>query len=154
MGRETSKMPSLLFMLTVQDILNTHLVSLFKYATSILRSCILRSYTQNSQKLYLNTPFFSPNCILKVQISRCIYHQRKKKFKQKCNISKSLPRDKTTALSFVTKLLLSFHCWIFNVSLRLLLCPLKFLPNFQLFHFKSTKIFIIFLLVGCYLDMT
>lgn len=78
MGRETSKMPSLLFMLTVQDILNTHLVSLFKYTTSILRSCILRSYTQNSQKLYLNTPFLSPNCILKVQISICIYHQRKK----------------------------------------------------------------------------
>lgn len=143
MGRETSKMSSLLFMLTVQDILNTHLVSLFKYATSILRSCILRS--QNSQKLYLNTPFFSPQLHFKSSNFKMHLSPKKKKFKQKCNISKSLPRDKMTVLSFVTKLLLSFHCWIFNVSLRLLLFPLKFLPNFQLFHFKSTKIFIIFL---------
>lgn len=43
MGRDTSKIPSLLFMLTVPDILNMHLISLFRYATGILRTYVIRS---------------------------------------------------------------------------------------------------------------
>lgn len=131
------------------------MVSLCKYAAGIHRPCILRSYTQNSQTLYLNT--YSPPQLhvkLKVQISICIHGPRKEKFKCKCNTSKSLPRDKITILSIAIKLLLSFHCWIFKVSLRLLFSPCKFLPNhLQIFNCLIFLI-IIFLLVGCYLNMT